>query len=55
MGEADEQSRLHYLGILLAAIVIVSLSVMFLFQNSSPKPVFEVMPIAMRQWGDGPG
>ena len=44
------RSRLHCLGILLAAIVIVSLSVIFLFQNSSSKTVFEVMPIAMPQW-----
>ena len=45
-----DRSRLLYLGILLVAIVIVSLSVIFLFQNSSPKTVFEVMPIAMPQW-----
>ncbi len=44
------RSRLLCIGILLVAIVIVSFSIIFAIQNSSPKTVFEVMPIAMPQW-----
>jgi len=42
--------RLLCLGIHSVAIVIVSLSSIFLFQDSTPKTAFEVMPIAMPQW-----
>jgi len=38
------------LGIVFTALAIVSLSIVFFLQNSSPKTVFDVMPIEIPQW-----
>lgn len=49
-----DRLRFLFLGIILITIVIAVFSVVFfVIPNSSPKSVFEVMPIAMPQWEVG--